>query len=402
MDNPTSLRMSTAWLDGLRGFAALIVVFHHFGLAFWQKSVYAEVQNNNSILQLPILKFLYAGDAMVAIFFIVSGYSLSIKPLSLMRKSSDTRAQLFSSLASAIFRRPIRLLLPCIVSTFIYFHGWVLEPTPYIESSFLAQMKDWVLSLNRFLDFFTHDQYPRSSYDRHTWTIPIEFRCSCFLYLTQAATSHFSSKARLSILATAIIVAFCYNETWMLALFWSGMALCEINMIRDANTLSVHSASSGFSTWAMRLSKAVIVLVGAHLAAIPLFQHKFAPSYGFLDYIHLPGTESLGRQIWVCAGCLMIVTVISRTASCKRFFSSPVAKYLGRISFSLYLVHGPVLRGLGYSLAVVIAKLVGNDTPLKYNIAMMITMAITLPVVFALSHLFCIAIDEPIVQMARW
>ncbi|GAM85844.1 hypothetical protein ANO11243_038520 [Dothideomycetidae sp. 11243] len=449
---------NTRWLDGLRGFAALIVVFHHFGLAFWHQTVYAwgtqvpvgfildrqpflpyakpvpdhnleiisEVQDNYSILQLPIIRLIVSGDPMVAIFFIVSGYSLSIKPLSLVRKGLDSQGQLLSAISSAAFRRPIRLLLPVIFSTFmvavaagiglysyaaaetkgpyehmhLWFHGWVLEPVPPIEATFFIQMQDWMLSTSEFLDFFSHT-WSWSAYDRHAWTIPLEFRCSYFLFMTQVATAMFGSSVRLTILAVLVAGAFTWGATWEMALFWSGMALCEINMIRDSADIT-NRVVTNTHLWTKRGIKAAVLFIGLYVATIPGFQSEFTPMYSFLNSIHMPGRPPIDHRTWVAIGALMIVSVVSRTVCLKNFFSNRLAKYLGRISFALYLVHGPVLRGLGYTVAVLMWKCIGNYNWYRYNVAVGITMAITLPVIFALSHLFCVTIDEPIVRLARW
>ena len=52
---------------------------------------------------------------MVSIFYVVSGYALSYKPVKLMRNKSWK--DLLHTLSSATFRRAIRLYLPCFVST---------------------------------------------------------------------------------------------------------------------------------------------------------------------------------------------------------------------------------------------------------------------------------------------
>lgn len=72
---------------------------------------------NRSVLQLPFVRLLYAGAPMVSIFFVVSAYALSIKPISQMR--SGAHADLLRTLSSAAFRRFFRLFLPCFCSTFL-------------------------------------------------------------------------------------------------------------------------------------------------------------------------------------------------------------------------------------------------------------------------------------------
>jgi peptidoglycan/LPS O-acetylase OafA/YrhL len=86
----------TAWLDGARGLAAFFVFLRHFEFCYHRKGSisYGTVKDpkypneNHHLLQLPVLRLLYSGEAMVAIFFVISGYALSLKALKLIRKSS--------------------------------------------------------------------------------------------------------------------------------------------------------------------------------------------------------------------------------------------------------------------------------------------------------------------------
>lgn len=67
-------------------------------------------------MNLPFIKLLYGGPQMVAIFFIVSGYSLSLKPLKLMYARSYD--DLLKAISSSTLRRPFRLFLPCFIAGF--------------------------------------------------------------------------------------------------------------------------------------------------------------------------------------------------------------------------------------------------------------------------------------------
>lgn len=95
----------TAYLDGLRGVAALLVVIAHYEATYfasldpaWHNGVVDEVSvdghaqtvkresngssnSNSNVLQLPILRVIYSGRFMVAIFFVISGHVLSQKAL---------------------------------------------------------------------------------------------------------------------------------------------------------------------------------------------------------------------------------------------------------------------------------------------------------------------------------
>src|SRR6202012_1390350 len=69
----------TAWLDGLRGWAALFVFWYHFSMNYhhWTSLGWG-YQDNRAILTLPVIRTVIAGPGMVSIFFVVSGYSLTL------------------------------------------------------------------------------------------------------------------------------------------------------------------------------------------------------------------------------------------------------------------------------------------------------------------------------------
>lgn len=66
----------TAWLDGMRGFAALMVFLYH--LSYSTHDVYtAYIPSHKDFLRLPLIRSFYNGNFMVSIFFVVSGFALS-------------------------------------------------------------------------------------------------------------------------------------------------------------------------------------------------------------------------------------------------------------------------------------------------------------------------------------
>jgi peptidoglycan/LPS O-acetylase OafA/YrhL len=121
-------------MDGLRGVAALFVVFHHYAIVFTVSSqkgfhhdqeIAAEgqepipPQEDNWILLFPLIRVIHSGRFMVAIFFVISGYVLSYRGLKLAREGKANK--LLDSLGSSVFRRWLRLHLPVIASTFLAF-----------------------------------------------------------------------------------------------------------------------------------------------------------------------------------------------------------------------------------------------------------------------------------------
>jgi peptidoglycan/LPS O-acetylase OafA/YrhL len=106
----------TDFLDGMRGFACLAVYISHCvppffpngRIGFWSNH---GQKNDNHIAQLPFLRLVYSGTSMVLIFFVLSGFSITLKPLKLARQGASD--SLYDNLVSATFRRTGRLYFPC-------------------------------------------------------------------------------------------------------------------------------------------------------------------------------------------------------------------------------------------------------------------------------------------------
>jgi hypothetical protein len=169
---------STAYLDGMRGLAALFVYFCHYT---YQCFVIAEgwgsKDTNYDLLKLPFLRFWYQGPPMVCVFFVISGYALSLKPLKQMR--SNAWDGFAGTMSSMTFRRGIRLFLPTAVSTLMIvlllrlgayertrdfannrtYMKNVVEPHPFRLASLGDQLQEWAHEMFIFVQVFRWDIY---------------------------------------------------------------------------------------------------------------------------------------------------------------------------------------------------------------------------------------------------
>lgn len=67
------------------------------------------------MVQLPFIRLTYSGGFMVCLFFVLSGFVLSYKPLQYCRSHDEASSiALLKSLSSSVFRRGARLFMPCI------------------------------------------------------------------------------------------------------------------------------------------------------------------------------------------------------------------------------------------------------------------------------------------------
>lgn len=220
-----------AVLDGLRGFACLFVFNNHYSNNFsWAPLDSYNGEDRALFIQLPFIRLGWAGSFMVAIFFVISGYVLSVKPLKQMR-SKQPDQQILQTLSSSIIRRGLRLYLPSLADLFIvlvlaqigaFDYSWqvlqegasltAIEFPPHLFPTLSEQLSDfWTEMLWLFRPFWGPIQ-TGPGYDVHLWTIPYEFGCSMVLFLVQCGVAPLRNTPRLIVTTSVILWCFCQRR----------------------------------------------------------------------------------------------------------------------------------------------------------------------------------------------
>ncbi|EAL89936.1 hypothetical protein KXW98_004941 [Aspergillus fumigatus] len=421
---PTKLHAIAA-LDGLRGWACLLVFNFHFLFTYtWKVAVGWGFNNENyGILHLPIIHLLVSGHIMVAIFFVISGYVLSYKPLKMIRTRSWE--QTLATLASSTFRRGLRLYIPSIVGIVLVFiavrlgvynyslkvlnEGQTIlgtnEQHPPLMKSFTKQFWDMYLTVVHLMDPWNWALY-YNYYNPHLWTIPVEFRCSIVLFLTIIATSRVTAVARLSLVSG--LVWFCMRwGRWDVVLFLSGMLMAEADLINgtwerpSVDEKPVHRGRSTLSRLSSRKFWIALFIFGLYLGSAPNTGYKWTPFYMWTWKI-TPKTYPEPHRFPQTLGAVLIVFSINHSKDIQKLFVNRLSQYLGKISFAFYIVHGPILHSLGYSLMPNIWKITGKQTDFQYCLGFLIGWLICLPVSLWAGDVFWRAVDIPSVKFARW
>ncbi|KAJ9481727.1 hypothetical protein VN97_g11740 [Penicillium thymicola] len=179
----------TQYLDGLRGCAAVVVFVHHYSRAYLRNQMEHGYGfgNHQSTMQFPILRLIYSGFPMVAIFFVVSGYVISYKPV-----RDPQGGRLLVTVGSPAFRRGIRLFVPPIVSTFLVMlavqcnlYDTAGHPGLQRFDSFGGQFHYWSQFVRlELLSLWSWDDSISYRYDPNLWTITPEFQRSMLLLLS--------------------------------------------------------------------------------------------------------------------------------------------------------------------------------------------------------------------------
>ncbi|KAK4626816.1 O-acetyltransferase PaAT-1 [Fulvia fulva] len=192
--NPTiPPRRDTAFLDGLRGLCAVFVMNQHFIAGFSAFSPHEMgfgEQGHYSLATLPVLRVAFSGgDMAVVVFFVLSGYVLSIGPLHKIQQQQTRECR--KGLLSAVIRRPVRLYVPPLVislgvALLLHVPGPLMLPTGFHRprDSVGEELKFFVkISITYFSLFHEHGAHLFSyPYNIVMWTLPIELEGSLLVY----------------------------------------------------------------------------------------------------------------------------------------------------------------------------------------------------------------------------
>ncbi|KAI0490149.1 acyltransferase family-domain-containing protein [Xylaria cf. heliscus] len=393
-------RRPTAWLDGLRGVTALFVVMHHMSLIWFSWDIHNGWTNRTDhLIQLPILRLVISGRANVMVFFVISGYALSVKPLGLMQQ--DQYPKMYQALASSMFRRHSRLFIPAAVicapaPLIAYLGGYTGEgipgaairpmSPPRFDSVWrqLAHYAQAVMVLS--------DPYGGGGvswvYGDSLWTLPIEFRSSLVVFTMLLALSKCTRRARVVITLCVAFYSFWYFH-WCELLFVGGMLAVESSLpsqrLASTHGLGVDEARVGFrvrrtrSPWygpsrsqaLRRVCCLVAFLTTLFILGMPEQGRGAADSYGFRTLVELiPARfDAAGAAdcFWKPVAAVCLVLVIDKSRFLQGIFTTRLAQYLGRVSFALYLVHMLILHSLGYWLGEYFLQLTGSDSNWRYG-----------------------------------
>lgn len=388
-----------------------------------------------------------SGPPQVAIFFVVSGYAISHKPLKLARQGRFD--EVGSTLASSFFRRHPRLFMPAAVVTFatavITQLGWfahegfpgVAAPTrnPPHASTLWVQFLHVAWTEVAVTDPVGQEHVQAgvgrkvlNPYDANLWTLPIEFNSSMVVFMFLTAFSRVHNRVRM-VFAFALMVYFQYIFVyWALFLFLGGMFICDLHFeleqrssrsaertLSDETTVAPipmwEQAGQGFtaritrkirgSDLPSRIPGLAVFLLALWLLSMPEMGRGAHEAAGFSTIASLVPAK-FGDDLVIPLGAVLLVLVVDRVTHLQVLFTNPFSQYLGRISYSLYMVHGPLLWTLGSLLGRRCVALTGGHTTEAYALGIALAAFLWWPVAIYLADLTYRCVDSKCVQFSRW
>jgi peptidoglycan/LPS O-acetylase OafA/YrhL len=354
-------------LDGLRGVAALIVVFHHALLtlpAAANLSAIPAVGSTIWWLEFTPLKFLTAGNEAVLIFFVLSGFVLVLPVL---------RSRAYEWVGY-YFRRTIRLYLPVVASIalaaiIIYAHPQKPGNTSSWVESYSVRSPNWGLFLQA-LDIFE----PSNPVNNPLWTLRWEMIFSLTLPLFVFGALMLRKRAGV-VLTFAIVLVFLGTLKDVTFLLYLPVFFCGAMLAVNADRLLSWSTSIRGRPGVSFAWLALLLGGGTLLIAHWLLQP-------FLTHYYLVNELVLSLSF---VGAVVIVGVAFLWRPFESLLTIAPIRWLGRVSFSLYLVHVPILLAF--------ADVFGHDW--------LLTIAVAIPVSLVVAELFARFVEQPAHRLSK-
>jgi peptidoglycan/LPS O-acetylase OafA/YrhL len=315
----------------------------------------------------------YGGHSALPLFFMLSGYVLALP-------AANGRPQ---SYPVFITRRAFRLYLPYLVALAIAivcnmrWHG-PLYLTPWVNQTWPGpvdrhQVLQHILLVGpvRWTEFNTA-----------FWTLVVSMRISIIFPLLCYVVLR--ARPLFSILAAALsagVVTWCqlHGElnTYAITLHVAGFFLIGILLARYKDQLFGWASALSERRKAVYLAVALVVYWYSGMLLQLFWKHAISSWYFRLEAFD-----------WaIAAGSVMILILSVTYAPLSRFLMARVPQFLGRICYSVYLIHGTILFTLLYTL--------GHKLP------PLEIFLIYVPSVLCASSLFHYAIEKPSMEFGR-
>jgi peptidoglycan/LPS O-acetylase OafA/YrhL len=327
----------------------------------------------------------------------------------------------------------------------------IKEPDHHIEPqpTFKLQLLHWLHQTFLFTNIFGYwhkgIMWPYyHNYDPHLWAIIVEYRSSLILFLVILALSRCKTPARIVLMSLAVLFCIAWDR-WEMVCFLSGSLLCQIDLVtntlepsprrpsfsfhRESKSMHIksretlptyeldsppssssHSPSSSSSSSSTLLHPIsplshhppsphpsparrtklhlTIFTAGLYLLSMPSADPSHALGYNLTSHL-VPATYDDPKRFPSTIGALLVIFALMRSPTLRAPLESRFAQYLGSVSFSLYLVHGPLIHVVGFSVVPATWRYVtGAESAWRWGLGLAVGSAVLALVVAVVTDWF--------------
>ncbi len=351
-------------LDSMRGVAALIVVFNHL-----YNFIPALAADTSWLFNYTPVHWLVAGRQAVMLFFVLSGFVLALP--------------YFNGYAQAykpyLIRRFCRIYIPFFVVLLVAALLWKLLASASL--SYAPHGDEWSYPVDLF-GFVSHILMlgvgMGNALNPPMWTLIIEMRVSIIFPVLVVLVRRFS---------WGLVIAGVF--------VWYGIAKLYVFLDGAGN---FYMANTHLGAILLTLYYVPYFLFGIFIAShadffkmlmsrIPRILHfLFALLIFLMPYAFLKGNFMIA-ELWYGVVASYLVLICVSFDRVNDLLSGGVLQWLGKVSYSLYLVHMPVLLSMLYGLHDVLPLLV--------------ILALAFPLVFVVADLAYRFVEVPAMRLGK-
>lgn len=368
-------------LEGIRGIAALVVIFDHLHLAFFVETDQAIASYLNTHFPFLLSKAgqyfvtgLHDGNFAVWVFWVMSAFVLSRKYFQLTKANRDLDSAEY--LTRSVIKRYPRLFVPIFASVLFAFiilsAGWMTNNDlgerlgTHTSQGWLFTFYEFEPSLTQAVKSAVWDTFfdfnRDTTYNTVLWTMQPEFFGSVFLF---GFLSLFGNKTIRWFAYPIIILILYFKELHWLNAFLLGIVLCDLYENTDVFAKAGSALKPGWLQAFFGLG--IMVLIGA-------------PNYGGVFHLII---------------AVVLIFLALSTKVVAGVFSAKLPVYLGKISFSLYLIHVPILcSATGFIYRVL-------ENRMGYPISAITTSVITIMLCIVAADVFYKIADQQGITLGR-
>ena len=366
------------YLEGVRGVAACIVVLAHLKNVFYVDlkadtlNYFSALTHSNfagTVLN-SFVEILFDGKLAVEVFWFMSGYVISIR---LFSKDG------ISYLKTAMIKRYFRLAIPILGSVLL---AWGLLKMGWMYNQQLAALStqkygglaayyhfepNFLNALRSGLWDALFNFKPWETYNGPLWSMEPELygSFSCFILFAVFKTMPYRYLVYFALSILAVLLGYYWPVTFIM-----GLTLSDIDHTSNKiKPVFEWLTKNIFSKWYYTFSLLLLLVI------INGFGQKYYSAY-----------------IKMFVSTVFIITVMN-SELLRRFFSHKIPVWLGKISFSVYLVHHPIICSLACYLFLYLGY--------QHAYSAIVTSLISFGFILAMGYLFTKLIDGPAIRYSN-
>jgi peptidoglycan/LPS O-acetylase OafA/YrhL len=369
-------------LEALRGLASAIVVVAHYAAAFYPSSIFgSKCQSHEQwekMFATTPLGLVFAGHFAVCLFFVLSGYVLSLPYFG--QASRDT-----NHLLAAFFKRPFRLgglvlasiLISILLSYFSFYFNISVSKESYSIPWFQDLWTENLINAKQILvDLTTRIFANGSKYNPPLWTLQLELDGSLLTFI-------FLMLFRRSNLRVLVyIYAIIYFHGSLYHGFIFGIILADFTQ-NYSNALKIFSR--GVIPW-------ILLTLGLLFSSYPNYVDQSDLTNTF--YGVLPHLRGLGGG-YSMFGAVIVFTAVLINPRLQKMLSGKGFVFLGRISYAMYVIHFLLLGSFSSWLFI------NLHFRLSYNLSFAIAATLSFGILIFVSYVLTKYIDEPVTRLSN-